>query len=758
MWKVDIEKAGCETFFVFSMLMATGRHWRSPLHERAPMSKTYTGHKRSRRVWVALMATACLGLTAPFSEAARAQVPAAEDWPMFMHDSRHTGVSSEVALGASNASQLRVKWQANTGSPSYTSPSVVRNEALGRTLVYQGNQGGAMGAYDAETGERVWLYKLPAHIQSSPAVVENVIYFGASDHHLYALNATTGALLCRFKTNGVISSSPVVSDVDGTGLVAYFGENGLGGSDDGGSVYAVNAVDPNSAVDCSKRWQFAGFGATPGSEPMAGAWSPPALAVDPAGRPLVVFGSSSPDNSVYAVDARTGERVWRFQTEIFLPDNDVGAGPTISPPGVNGFTDGVAYIAGKNKIVYALNLRTGTKIWEFRVAQDYPGAGAGNRSTAALLGDRIYFGYGKGVYALNARTGTKVWNTAIVGAPGGEVVSSPAISGGDSDRVLFVGDLTGLVSGYNLATGAKVWRHQTGNFVYGSAAVSGGKVFIASADGFLYAFSPTGGGASAPPDTSITYPTDSSTVTNPNGSLTVTGSATDDTNVDQLLVAVKNRNTNRWWDGATRTWVNVFTQNGATLAAPGATSTTWSYSFPVPPEGGPFFAQAEAVDRDGQHDPNVAIVNFTVTSLGSPPETTITSPTKGQVYFFESGRATFPVTIEGTASDTSGAIVGVRKVFVAIKNRQHEEWYCGSVGCGGGTSSWSPVYKRVEATLGSPGATSTTWRTTIQVFDHPHSYFVSAWAVDADRQQDQTRAMVPYFCVRDPGDTTCSSV
>ena len=78
-----------------------------------------------------------------------------------------------------------------------------------------------------------------------------------------------------------------------------------------------------------------------------------------------MVGSSSPDCAVYALDARTGRQVWRFQTQIFSQDNDVGAGPTISPPGVNGFADGVAYVAGKNKVVHALNLRTGALIWRF---------------------------------------------------------------------------------------------------------------------------------------------------------------------------------------------------------------------------------------------------------------------------------------------------------------------------------------------------------------------------------------------------------
>src|SRR5206468_1351216 len=112
-----------------------------------------------------------------------------------------------------------------------------------KTLVYVGNQLGSMSAYNANTGDRQWVLQLGASIQSSPAIVNNVIYFGANDHKLYAVNASTGAVLCSFDTahrisssdpGGNISSSPVVVDPNGTGLVAYFGENGLTGGDDGG--------------------------------------------------------------------------------------------------------------------------------------------------------------------------------------------------------------------------------------------------------------------------------------------------------------------------------------------------------------------------------------------------------------------------------------------------------------------------------------------------------------------------------------------
>ena len=58
----------------------------------------------------------------------------------------------------------------------------------------------------------------------------------------------------------------------------------------------------------------------------------------------------------------TGKLVWRFQT-LAGTDLDVGAGITTSAPGVNGFADGVAYVDGKDGILYAIDLTTGLQIW-----------------------------------------------------------------------------------------------------------------------------------------------------------------------------------------------------------------------------------------------------------------------------------------------------------------------------------------------------------------------------------------------------------
>jgi outer membrane protein assembly factor BamB len=676
----------------------------------------------------------------------------AEDWAMFHKDAAHSGVTLETTIGASTASQLTLDWQVSLGAPSYTSPAVVWNDQLDRRVVYVGSNGGMMQAYDALTGQRMWWFRAGAAISSSVAVDGNVLYFGSNDKHLYALNAATGAQICRFYSGGVIASSPVVVDPDGAGKTVYFGDNGLGGSDDGGNVWAVHAVDPSDTkADCSQRWTFSGF-----DDPLAGSWSPPAFGVDGNGRPTIVFGSSSPDNAVYAVNARTGALAWRFQPQIFAMDNDVGAGATISAPGVNGFVDGVAYITGKNAITYALNLRTGAVLWQYSIRNAFSAAAGAPRSTASLVGNRLFLGYGAGILALNATTGQKVWSSQEVNGRTQGIVSSPAVGGADGDRAAFAGDFDGIIFGFEASSGERLWSYDTGALIYSSPAISAGRLFITGTTGSLYAFD-LGGGSSAKPDTAITAPANGSSIAYPGSTYTAAGTASDDVGLDRILVSIKNKNTNKYWDVNTGMWTTAFTQNARQPSPAGGTSGTWSLSFPVPNSGGPFRVQAEARDTDGQLDPIPAVSDVQIGGVGNPPETTITSPFQRQIIRFPGGvRQVFNITVTGTATDQSGVQPGVRRVNLVVVNLEHNEYFCGPPGCGGGESNrWSPVYTVVPATLASPDATSTTWSLTISTYDHPHDYRITAWAVDRDGQADQTRAKVARFCVRDLGTTTC---
>jgi len=394
------------------------------------------------------------------------------NWPMFRGNLTHTGVSPETGINTTTASTLSPGWSASLGTVSYSSPAVVDLKALGEPVVFAG--GSDFSAYEASTGALLWSFPVVKPVNSSPAVLNGVVYFVDTDGTLYALNAKNGALRCSYATGQFTETSPlVVEDPDGSGPVIYFGTSPSLPAQ--GSEYAIYGPG-NTHGSCTEDWAFHGWTIQPG-----GSWSPPAYGTNASGTPVVVFGSENTDNSVYALNANTGAKIWTYRTSKTARDNDVGASPTISAPGVNGFADGVVYVLGKDKVVYAFDLTTGALIWQHALAVGT----AGDVCGIALVGDDIYLCSDTGVYALNATTGAQVWHVLSSRA----FYASPAVVGPPGQQVLVTGNITGDVYVLNLATGNTLYIHEADSAgIWSSPAVSQNTIYITGKDGQLVTF------------------------------------------------------------------------------------------------------------------------------------------------------------------------------------------------------------------------------------------------------------------------------
>ena len=426
-----------------------------------------------------------------------------------------------------------------------------------------------------------------------------------------------------------------------------------------------------------------------------------------------------------------------FQTAQLEGDDDVGAGPAVSLPGVNGFADGVVYVAGKDRIMYAIDLLTGAQIWSFSVRDDSPTVSGETKSAAVLAGNAVYFGYGAGVYALNTKTGAKIWKSSDVGPATQIVISSVAVAGPGGNRVVFGADAATGIFALDAQTGARIWSYDTGG-VLGSPALADDRLLVPGMNGFLYAFA-LNGIIGDRPDTTITSPAQKSvTVVAPNSSFTVSGGATSDVGVDHVNVAVRDKTKRKWWDAATGTWDKFFVENSVPVASPGANSTTWQVTYPIPNKSLQFFAQATAVSTAGLSAATLATVDYTLTSEVDPPVTTITYP-KYRTLIFLPTREIIPITVTGTAVDPGGTHPGIQTVYVKVKNNEHNEYWCGPNACSD-PSGWQPEPTTIVVTPDSPGATSTTWSLTFQSYNHPHTYSVIAYSKDGDGNVDIQQA------------------
>ena len=213
----------------------------------------------------------------------RRQVTGFANWPMFRGNLTHSGVSTETGINTTTASTLTPGWAASTGTITYSSPAVVDLKSLGEAVVFVGGSS-SFSAYVASTGALLWSFPVAKMVNSSPAVLNGVVYFADSDGTLYALNAATGAVRCSYPTSQFTETSPLVTeDPDGSGPVVYFGTSPALPAQ--GSEYAIYGPG-NTHGSCTQDWAFQGWNIHP-----AGSWSPPAYGTSANGTPVLDFGS-----------------------------------------------------------------------------------------------------------------------------------------------------------------------------------------------------------------------------------------------------------------------------------------------------------------------------------------------------------------------------------------------------------------------------------------------------------------------------------
>lgn len=110
------------------------------------------------------------------------------DWPTYRHDGARSG-----SVGVSVPTELKRAWQADIGG-KLTSPVI----AAGRAFVASVDTH-TVHAVDAASGDRLWQYTTGGRIGSPPTIYEGLVLFGSADGHVYALRASDGALVWRFR-------------------------------------------------------------------------------------------------------------------------------------------------------------------------------------------------------------------------------------------------------------------------------------------------------------------------------------------------------------------------------------------------------------------------------------------------------------------------------------------------------------------------------------------------------------------------------
>ncbi|MBE0690242.1 MAG: serine/threonine-protein kinase [Anaerolineae bacterium] len=212
--------------------------------------------------------------------------------------------SDDGKVYALNAANGKKNWDFETGAPVRCRPAVT-NE-----FVIFGCESGEIFGLGL-SGQRKWSNRTRKAVISAPYVDhdEGICYVGSNDNYLYAIDSNNGYTSWRFRTNGPVISSPMVS-----GGLIYFGSAD-------GNLYAVNTQNGK------EKWKFRT------DKPIVGS---PTIH-----QGAVIFGGS--DNILYCLDAETGKERWQFVT----------GGAITSTPLIN---EGAIFFGSFDHVLYALPL------------------------------------------------------------------------------------------------------------------------------------------------------------------------------------------------------------------------------------------------------------------------------------------------------------------------------------------------------------------------------------------------------------------
>jgi outer membrane protein assembly factor BamB len=266
--------------------------------------------------------------------------------------------TSVYALNPSNGSQV---WPQPFADPG---DHIVGGAAVDGGKVYVPSADYSVYALDAASGQRQWSFKAEQAIWAQPLIVNETVYVTSLDHHIYALSTADGSELWATELGGAIAGTPAVAD--GLLIVGAFDNN----------LYAVNAE--SGAIEwtqATEGWVWSGplvqdgklyYGDLAGylytADPATGtqAWKvKPGGAI--RGTPALADGvlyAPARDGFVYFRSADDGSAVAPQEVEI--------GGQLLSTPIIHGdLLILAAYGAQDNKLVFALDLKTGAERWSF---------------------------------------------------------------------------------------------------------------------------------------------------------------------------------------------------------------------------------------------------------------------------------------------------------------------------------------------------------------------------------------------------------
>jgi outer membrane protein assembly factor BamB len=327
---------------------------------------------------------------------------------------RNVALSTTGVLYCLDRHTGKIRWQFDAGGtmqPVYSTPCL----ADGRLYLGEGlhtSQGCRLFCLDALSGWELWHFETAGHVESSPCVADGRVFFGAGDDGVYGLDARTGKECWHFQGPFHVDTSASVA-----GDHLYIG-SGVSRTHRATEVFCLGVLDGRVVWRVPTNLPVWGSPVVDGDQVLVGLGNGNLLgSVAPPERPA---------GAVLCLDARTGQRRWRY---------DVGDGVLARPTA----DDRRVYVGARDGFCYALDRGDGQRAWEAHL-------GSAVVSRPALVGRRLYVAaVGGRVSCLDTDRGSVHWTFDVAGYSGtrSQLVSSPAVvpagEGMDGHQRIFVG-------------------------------------------------------------------------------------------------------------------------------------------------------------------------------------------------------------------------------------------------------------------------------------------------------------------------------
>ncbi|MCD6354730.1 MAG: PQQ-binding-like beta-propeller repeat protein, partial [Prolixibacteraceae bacterium] len=411
-----------------------------------------------------------------------------DDWvrskPFFIDEYLYVATLSGTMYAINvHANSPRLKWQTKV-------------EEHGFTANLNGSQKGILGvdqnqmlySISPKTGKIQWRHSLLDGVfiegdfysseelngqQSSPVVVDGVLYIGGTDGFVNAIDVESGKEKWRFETDGVMASSPTVA----FGKV-FFGE----AYNASGTYYAVDKETGKPVWESEaygKVWVNATFDDK-----------------------YIYFGNM--DGYFFAVNPQNGKTIWQYYTAKDTPLEHIDISKKYGhgfPPGVYcnpAYKNGVVYTGSWVGYYFAFEANNGKLRWRVKTKPEGADGGLPDSSAPVLYKNHLYVQKaGQQLAAINIETGLIDWEWT---APPGYLQNGTATAFNKKIFGSIIRQLTtipydaSIIAFSDVDNGGKeLWRYQGGGGLTAAVATKDKLIFGSSGDVFVTCLNPENG-------------------------------------------------------------------------------------------------------------------------------------------------------------------------------------------------------------------------------------------------------------------------